>query len=343
MKLRKKTAFYITAGVLIASVAGCHHPEPASEPSKLPATPVRVAAVQIEHIQNQVELQGNVQAINRSEIAAKISGSILKIPVKLGSKVQKGDVLVELTAGEIDAKLQQAKTQLDQAKRNAERERRLLQKNAATPESVKSLDEMLRIAESAHNEAQAYKEYTKILAPFAGRISKKYVNPGDLATPGKPLLSIEDEQRFQIVLELPETMAARIKVGTTATATIPSAGITSTVTVAEISPNTDGNSRTATTKLDIATEPLLQSGQFARISFDEQNARTMTVPAEALVPYGQLMRIFVVTNNIAHLRIVKTGAAYGANQEILSGLTEGDSVVVRGQTSLKDGQPVILQ
>ena len=340
---QRRSCTILLSGLIFFSLLGCKHSDPAIQTEKLPAVQVQVAPVKLESIRNQIELQGSVQATNRSEIASKISGTILKITVNLGSQVKKGELLAELAAGEIDAKLQQTRTQFEQARRNAEREKRLLQKNAATSESVKSLEELVKISESAYQEAQAYKEYTRITAPFSGRITKKLANAGDLATPGKPLLILEDEQQFQVVLNIPEAIAAQTSQGTAVRVSIPAIDLAEAGTVSEISHNAEGSSRTVLTKINISKHPLLQSGQFARVSLAQQDSQTLVIPAEAVSIYGQLARVFVVDNNYARLRIVKTGASYDASQEVLSGLSAGENVVTKSQSALKDGQPVTLQ
>ncbi len=140
----------------------------------------------------QVEVVGTVQAVEQAEISAKISGNIVAFPVDLGSRVKQGDLLAELNAGEISAQVRQAKAQLEQTRRNLEREENLLKKNAATPETVKSLEDTARIATAAYRETRTMLDYTRITAPFSGIITRKMANVGDLATPGKPLLQIEE-------------------------------------------------------------------------------------------------------------------------------------------------------
>ena len=103
----------------------------------LPKVEVSVAKVLKELAANQVEIVGTIQAVEQAQIAAKISGNIVSLSVDLGSRVKKGDLLIKIKAGEISAKLQLAEAQLEQGKRNLAREKKLLAKKAATPETVK--------------------------------------------------------------------------------------------------------------------------------------------------------------------------------------------------------------
>ena len=224
---------------------------------ELPTTTVSVDTVKKQSAQNQMEVVGTVQAVERAEISSKITGNIITLPVDLGSTVQQGDLLVELSAEEISAKVQQAKAQLAQAKRNLAREESLLKKHAATSETVKSLEDITRIAEAAYKEAKTMLDYTRITAPFSGIVTKKLANAGDLATPGKILLNIEEGTKLQVLTAIPEAMILKIKKGDRLPIFIPSVDLTIFGVVAEVSPTADPSSRTAPIKLGITANPRL--------------------------------------------------------------------------------------
>ena len=132
----------------IALLGGCKdsHKKDSSTPETLP--PVKVQLIAVEKIQmaNQIEILGTVQAAKRAVISSRISGNIVELLVAPGSRVQHGEKLVQINAEEISARLMQAKAQLDQASRNLQREQKLLAKKAATPETVKGLEDGEKIA-----------------------------------------------------------------------------------------------------------------------------------------------------------------------------------------------------
>jgi RND family efflux transporter MFP subunit len=341
MKPTLLLATIIAIGVVLG---GCQSEQKNSlETTQLPTQQVVTAEAQLQSVSNQIELLGTVESVYRAEIAARVSGTITTLPVVLGSEVHKDDLLVEISAGEIDAKLQQSRAQMEQARRNLEREKKLLRKNAATPETVKSLEEYLSIAEAAYQEARTIQSYTRVLSPFSGKVTSKQANVGDLATPGKPLLNIEDENHLQILTDIPEAMILQVKQGDVFSIHIPSANLTISGTVAEVAPTANPTTRSGQVKLNIDAHPNLRPGQFARVALDLQEARTLVVPAEAIIPLGQMDRIYVVENDHARLRLVRSGASYGDNIEILSGIQPGDIVIIQGQQTLHDGQPVLIQ
>jgi len=330
--------------ILSVTLSGCQreHQKKEKAAPNLPVAQVRTITVTIEDVPFFTEVMGTVESVNRAAIAAKVTGTIKEIPVSLGSRVAKGDLLVRISAEEISAKVVQAQAQLNQAKRNLAREEKLLKKKAATSESVKSLQDMHRVAEAVYREAKTMLGYTKISAPFDGLITKKIANVGDLSTPGTPLLKLEDNQELQVVTSVPEGIVLQIKEGDQLLVTIPAADIIFNGTVAEIAPASDSFSRTTPVKINIKKNTKLRSGQFARVALPGNNSGTIFVPTSAVLSFGQLERIFVAYDGKAHLRLVRTGRHEANRIEILAGLNPGDEVITNHNKFLIDGQPLTI-
>lgn len=313
-------------------------PAPAGEPMMVP-----VARVEAREIPSLVELTGTVQAVERAAISAKISGVVNRVAVTLGSTVAAGEVLVTLEAGEITARLRQAEAQLAQAKRHLERDRGLLARNAATPDAVRTMADQFAIAQAAHQEARSMLAYTTITAPFAGVITAKRVNAGALATPGTVLLELEDNRRLQVRTALPESLIARVRIGDRLTVHVPAAGFEAAATVAEIGPASDPGSRTGAVTLDLPAAADLRSGQFARVRVPSASAIALLVPASAVVPAGQMDRVFVIEGDTARLRLVRTGQRRDGLIEILAGLDPGELVATGNNRLLENGRRVQVQ
>ena len=314
-----------------------------SENVSLSVVTVSVREVLAERAVYQTEVVGTVQAVERTVIAAKLGGHIVEMPVVLGSRVKKGDLLVRIVAGEISAQVLQAKIQLEQAKRNLEREKKLLLRDATTQEAVKSLEDMERMASAAYEETQVMLSYTVIFAPFDGLITSKIANVGDLATPGLPLVHLENDAALQVIAEVPEAIVINVREGDILPVKIPSASVDFNGRIAEVAPTADPLSRTASIKLDIPSDPKIRTGQFARVYLAEPGELTLMVPREAVIAFGQMERVFTVENDKARLRLVRTGAVVNGKIEILSGLDSGDVLVVKGATKLLDGQPLSIE
>lgn len=334
---------YITLLFPLFLIAGCQAEE--KHKPKVEALPVvevqaMKATAQEGHLQTKVV--GTVRSVKQAVIAAKVTGTIEQLPVGLGSSVKTGDLLVKISAEEISAKTVQAQTQLEQAKRNLEREKKLLKKNAATAEGVKSLEENYRVAEAAHREAFTMLSYTTITAPFDGVITAKMSDAGDLATPGTPLLKLEDNTKLQVEASVPEGLILRIQSGDTMSIHIPVADQETQGTVAEVAPAADPLSRTATVKLKIDPHPLIRSGQFARVTIPGERKESLFIPSSAIHTFGQMEQIYVIKENKAHLRIIRTGVVLDDQVEILAGLDEGEIIAITNGSKLTDGQPVTI-
>ncbi len=333
------------AALVLAAVTACNadHSDSPAVVENLPTIPVKAITAEESSPARQVEIMGTVQAAESASIAAKISGNITQILVSPGSRVKKGALLASISAGEISAKLLQVQAQLEQATRNLTREQSLLKKNAATVEMVKTLEETKKIAEAAYNEARTMLSYATIKAPFDGMITKKHANVGDLATPGSPLLQLESETQLQVITHIPESLVLKISIGDRLPIYIPAAELEIIGIVQEVAPTADTRSRTAQVKLTIPSLSKIRSGQFARVSLPGTRGSALLLPETALQPFGQMERVFIVVDQIAQLRLVKTGLRHGSKIEILSGIEPGEQIVVSADTKLQDGQPVTLQ
>ncbi|MFN2355214.1 MAG: efflux RND transporter periplasmic adaptor subunit [Desulfopila sp.] len=322
---------------------GCSSDNETAHTPAAPQEPVKVRTFEVAatRIADQVEIMATVQAAKSAVISSRISGNITEIHVSPGSFVQKNDDLVHISAEEISAKVLQARAQLSQAERNLKREQKLLQQKAATREAVKSLEDTLKIAQANYREAKTMLGYTTVAAPFDGRITRKIVDVGGLAVPGKPLLHIENEENIQVFTDVPETLASHVHMGMEMDISIPVASLNVTGTVAEITPIADRQSRTVAIKLDIDNYPALRSGQFARVRLPGTTVQTIVVPPETVHSFGQMERIFLEEQGRARLRLVRTGKHYDSGIEILSGLSDGDTIVYREEGRLHDGQPIV--
>jgi RND family efflux transporter MFP subunit len=304
---------------------------------------VPVAQVREQEIPALIEVAGTVQAAERAAIAAKVTGVITQVPVVLGSTVKAGDLLVAISAEEITARLAQAEAQLTQARRNLEREQNLLAKNAATPETVKSMQDQFNIAQAGYREAKTILGYTTLIAPFDGVVTRKNVNSGDLATPGTVLLQVENNRKLQVHMAVPESLVLGLHPGAPLGVKVEVAGVAVQGTVAEVAPAADPASRTAPVVIDLPAHPNLRTGQFARVLLPGTGTRALLVPSSALVPSGQMDRIFVVAGERVQLRLVRTGACHDGMTEILAGLSAGETVVAGNNQLLVHGQPLRVQ
>jgi RND family efflux transporter MFP subunit len=325
--------------VLLAGCGKAHRGNPAAQPD-LPSVQVRTQIVESKPLASVEEVVGTVRARLRAAIEAKANGRITSMPVILGQKVKAGDLLARLDAPEIKARLDQAEASLQQAERDSERMSSLFPKQAVSRADYETAESRYRVARGVVAEARAMMGYVEIIAPFDGVVTRKWVDVGDQAAPGKPLVDIEDPSKLQLEADVPEALVGRIKQDARMTIRVGQRPGDLAGTMAEIAPIADSASRTFRVKLDLPACPGLMSGQFARLIVPIGENPSMRVPASAVVRRGQMEILFVVENQHARLHLVKTGRRVNDETEILSGLDSGDSVVVDNPQQLVDGQPL---
>jgi multidrug efflux pump subunit AcrA (membrane-fusion protein) len=187
--------------------------------------------------------------------------------------------------------------------------------------------------------AQVYLSYARIASPISGVVVARHTEVGSTATPSAPLLTIEDGSRYRIEVAVEESQLGKIVVGQQARARIDALGANDLEGgVSEITPAADPMSRSYTVKIDLPSRQGLRSGLYGVARFVSGRKQAMLVPRKAVVERGQLAGVFVVDDaSVARLRLVKTGKSYGENVEALSGLSDGERIVVDGVANLKDG------
>jgi RND family efflux transporter MFP subunit len=321
-------------------IAGCSkQPESAVDATaSLPAVKVQVSVVRAEDLLAPTEVTGTVRPVQRAVIAAKVMGTISELPVMLGQRVKTGDLLLKISAAEISAKVIQAQAQLNMAKRDLERERDLLTKNASTPDMVKGLEDRFSMTQAMVREAEVMLGYTTLTAPFDGVVAKKIANAGDLAAPGMPLLEVEGTDVFQVEAGVPDSLAGNLAVGNELAVSVPSANISFAGRLVELSSAADPISHTVQIKIAIPPDKAVRSGEFARIQVSGKAVRALFAPKTAVSAKGQMERVFLAGKGRAVLRLVKTGAAQGNRVEILSGLGDGEQIVTNPPDTLVEGQ-----
>jgi RND family efflux transporter MFP subunit len=260
-----------------------------------------------------------------------------------GQTVKAGELLAQLDAREIQARLDQALALREQFGRDTERLRGLLAQNAVSRQEFETVESHYRVAVASVTEAETMLGYAKIVAPFDGVVTRKLADVGDLATPGRPLLELDNPQLLRLEADLPESLINRVQLGATLSVhTASDAGDVAGV-VSEIAPVADPASRTFNVKLDLPSNGSLRAGQFARVAIPVGETRALRVSASAAIQRGQMELVFVVANRQAQLRLVKTGKRIGDTVELVSGVSAGEQVVVEGASRLRDGQPVEVQ
>jgi multidrug efflux pump subunit AcrA (membrane-fusion protein) len=224
---------------------------------------------------------------------------------------------------EIAAKQQAAQANLEQAKAG------LHQAEAGAAQ-----------AESEASAAENVASYARVVAPFDGRVIRRTVEPGSMVSPGMPLFVVEDTSRYQLEATLPAEALATVKKNVAARVQLDALADKSLAgKVAEIEAGADPTSHTLKARVDLPKEAGVHSGMFGRAFFAQGVKRALVVNGDALVHRGQLIGIYVMDDaGLVHWRVVTLGKPSGSQVEVLSGLNDGDVVVLNPGSQQLDGK-----
>ena len=205
------------------------------------------------------------------------------------------------------------------------------------------IDSRLAQAEQEIRSANIAREYARITAPFAGLVTAKNVEAGNLATPGAPLLTIEQDGAYRLEVAVDESKAPAVRLGQMVEVTLDAVTRKAIARVSEIVPSVDAASRAYTVKVDLPVMPNVRTGMFGRACFPQSARTVLTLKGAAVVERGQVQQVFVAENGSAHARLVTLGQREKDFVEVLSGLTAGEKAIVPIPSDLRDGALVEIR
>lgn len=351
-----------TSGLILslALLSSCH-PDPA--PTKVEPHPRQVTAptdlVRSEVMPDVESETGSVVADQRIEISSRVTGFIKALDVREGQQVTKGEVLVQIDPADVDEAIHQAQAGVAAAQTDLADAQRDLQAFATgAKQGWVSVDTRrkalvradiaratLKKAQAALVAAQAQQAYTRISSPVDGVVVAKSKRPGDMATPGIPILVIESRSDLLFKMFVSESSVGRIFQGMPATVRIdalPAREIP--CAVQRIVPSGDVITRRYEVDLALPVDPAILPGMFGRASFVLGQSPVVTIPARGLVERGGLKGVFVVGGkDIAHFRWLRLGHEWDGRLVVTSGLTAGEKIVSRPDETVRDGVVIVSE
>jgi len=282
------------------------------------------------------EVPGKVVSVFEATLAGKVSGLVEELRVKEGDRVKAGDTLIVLDSRDLVAQQQQAQAELDNAEDHYRRTQQLFAEQLAARQDLENAERTFKVAESAKRAIDASLTYTIIKAPFDGAITDKIAEVGELATPGRPLLKMEDDRRLRLEVTVAAADLGALRVGQTVEVKLDAFGEDAlSGRVAEILPAADPATHSVTVKADLAWRPGLKSGLYGRMRFPVGSKKTLTVPLSAVRQQADLARLYAVNDaGIIQARLVTLGTIRGERVEILSGLDPGERILARASDGL---------
>ena len=199
----------------------------------------------------------------------------------------------------------------------------------AAGDDAKRMEAQMQQAQAAVLEARTMLSYTVIRAPFAGRVIRKMVDVGDMVAPGQPLFLLDVAAQPQLHAYIAESLIAHLKVGQVLAVEIDALALNLEGSIAEIVPQAEPASRTTLVKIDLAPQANLVTGLYGRLEIPYGTYRALVVPASVVREVGQLHLVSVLdTDGYPHRRFVTLGQRHDGLVEVLTGLQEGEEVVL---------------
>ena len=340
------------------TVAACGAPQEATPARE--AAPVTISATvataQLRAIPMATEASGSVEASRRASPATKLMGRVLELTARDGDRVSAGQVIARLESADLEAAVAQARAAVVMAEATLENaathHARMEQLHAQRSVTDKNLEDAtaghrvaaagLEVARANLAAAQVMLGYAEVRTPIAGWVMQKLIEEGDMATPGRPLMIIEDLSRVKVKVNVPEGVIAGLAPGQAAEVTILEQ--TEVATIDRIVPSGDPATRTFTVEMVLDNpDGAINAGMFARASFGTGTRDALLIPLSAVIDRGQLVGVFVVEpGNRATLRWIKLGPHVGDEVEVLSGLQAGEQYVLAPGADMHDGANVAV-
>jgi len=352
--------FISTAALLAILLLSCGKKENRHANSTPTKVTVKTAIAHLSDYPEVYSFSGKLEAAKQSKLSTRLMGQVSRIYVKPGQKVNKGDLLVQIRNQDILAKKAQlaaSKSEATTAFESAERDRKRFEAlYASNSVSEKEIDDIrtrynqskarLEAVKQMEHEVTENIRYASICAPYRGIVTDKFVQEGEMASPGMPLLGMESPSKWKVIARIPESDIAKLSLGDTVKLQFNAAAAVLNGVIVEINPSADNSGNQYHVKILVlipGNYPVkLYSGMYASVLFEHGTQKRILVPLKSLVYRGQLVGIYAVSQSgNALLRWVKTGKTFNRSIEIISGLSDGEKFVESADSKLFDGAPIV--
>jgi RND family efflux transporter MFP subunit len=309
---------------------------------------VPVASVQLKSVGSGFEMDGVVQPVKQSTVSAQASGRIVTLAVKAGDPVRSGQLLATIDDRETQTGVQrsraqtaQAQAELRNAQANFDRTRELLSKGFVSAAAMDTADAQLKSAQAGRDQASASEKqsgltqgFTRVTAPFDAFVLQTLSEAGDLAFPGKPLLTLYAPMPLRAVVQVPVSRSVQVQGSAAVEVQARAAdGSPQWVRPSQIShlPTADAVSQTIEWRLELpaTVSKGLLPGQQVRVRFAAGQSQRLVIPQEAVLRRGELTAVYVMVDKGFALKAIRLGAEHGAQGvEVLAGLSDTDRVAL---------------
>ncbi len=307
------------------------------------AVPVTAMTVQAGSISDILRAVGTLSAEQEIDVTVANPGFIEELPIKEGTRVRKGDLLLTLHAASAAAALADARAQLRLSQQRYDRQKRLADQGYGTRKDLEEAQASLETGRASVTRTERAMEERRLLAPFDGTIGRINYSVGAYVTPSNVITTFRALSLLNVDFRVPEIVASRIRLGQVFD--VISADAESSIgqgVVTFVAPDIDRATRSVTIRGETANaDRLLRPGQFVSVALSlDEKASVVVLPLEAFVFALSGTYVFRITDGKAERVAVKVGIEGDDKAEIVSGIQVGDTVILDGRNQVRHGASV---
>lgn len=331
----------ITVKTTIALVFSTFLALPALGADPAPAT----LKLQVREVALTYPAEGVVEAVRQATVAAQVAGRVVDVRADAGKAVKQGEVLMRLDAREAAEGVAGAQAQLAQARASYERTKSLVAQKFMSPAALDQSEAAWKAAQASAGASGASLSHANVTAPISGIVAERLIELGEMAQPGKPLVTVFDPRGMRVIASVPQYKLADVRKNAKAKVEFPEIGLWIDAVRVEILPAADPRSHTVTARLYLPDNVVgIIPGMAARAHFITGQGGKLTVPANAVLRRGEVTAVYVVDDKgQPRMRQVRLGEAVaGGELEVLAGAAVGDTVSldpVKAGIALKQAAP----
>lgn len=291
----------------------------------------------LAHAQYSVELkdaeltypaEAVVEAVKQATVAAQLQGRVVEVRADAGQRVKQGEVLMRLDAREAAEGAAGSQAQYLQAKAQYERSKNLYAQKFISQAALDQAEATFKAAQANAGASGATLSHATVTAPISGIVAQRHTELGEMASPGKSLITVFDPKGLRVTASVPQYKLAEVRKASRAKVEFPEIGVWVDAAKVEVLPTADARTHAVTARVYLPDD--LQNvipGMFARVHFITGVAKKLTVPAAAVVRRGEVSALYVLGEGGPRLRQVRLGEAVaGGDLEVLAGLSAGEKI-----------------
>lgn len=348
----KKTLIYIVIAAVLVGLAAYkissnkskQEAEVAEVAKEVDKINVNVITVQYESINTDYTANGTFLPKQEMNQSSEISGKVVSVLVKEGSRVGAGQVVATIKKDAIEVDMSQAQNNLQNAIIDNQRYENAFKTGGVTKQQLDNSRLQLKNAQAAVRAQSVRVNNAAVRAGISGTINKRMVEPGAVVSPGTPMFEIVNINSLKLSVLVDESQVGKIQLGQQVAINVnvlPEDSFSGRITF--IAPKSDA-SLNFPVEIEVQNRGNLKAGMYATAIFQTNNGaetqNMLTVPATAFVNGVSSGQIFVAQNGVAKLIKVTPGKVYGDKVQILNGLKNGDQVITSGQINLDNGSKI---